>query len=366
MKILWFSWKDAEHPLAGGAEVVKSQICKRLSQNGHELIQLTAGFENAPAETQLEGCKVIRVGGRFTVYPAAWRYYKKHLKDWPDLVIDECNTLPFFCKFYVKQPRVMVIYQLAREVWFYQMPRPLSWLGYLLEPFYMRIVNDAKVITICKSTLNELCSLGFEANKIDIIRMGSDFDRLEQLSAAEKFAEPTLLCLGSLRDMKRPDQVVKAFELAKQSLPDLKLIIAGSGSGKYFESFQRLIANSAFKGDISCMGRVTEDEKKELMQKSHLIAVTSVKEGWGLIVTEAASQGTPAVVYNVDGLRDSVRNEQTGLHSPSNPDALAKAIIRLLSDKALYETCRYNGWQWSQDLTFDNCYADFCHALEIK
>jgi len=40
-----------------------------------------------------------------------------------------------------------------------------------------------------------------------------------------------------------------------------------------------------------------------LLQKSHVLAVTSVKEGWGLVVTEANPQGTPAVVYNVDGLR---------------------------------------------------------------
>ena len=366
MKILWFSWKDSEHPLAGGAEVVKSQICKRLSSNGHQVIQLTAGFENAPAETQLEGCRVIRVGGRFTVYPAAWRYYQKHLKDWPDIIIDECNTIPFFTQFYARQKRAMVIYQLAREVWFYQMPKPLSWLGYVIEPFYIRLLKYSKVITICQSTLNELNSLGFDPDNIEIIRMGSDFPILKTLDRIEKYTEPTLLYLGSLREMKRPDQVVKAFELSRQTLPHLKLIIAGCGSGKYFESLQRLIDNSPFKCDISCMGRVSEDEKKDMMQKSHLIAVTSVKEGWGLIVTEAASQGTPAVVYNVDGLRDSVRNEQTGLHSPSNPEALSKAIIRLLSDKALYDTCRYNGWQWSQDLTFDNCYADFCHALEIK
>ena len=49
------------------------------------------------------------------------------------------------------------------------------------------------------------------------------------------------------------------------------------------------------------------------MAEAHVLLMTSVREGWGLVVTEANACGTPAVVYNVPGLRDSVRNEETGL-----------------------------------------------------
>jgi hypothetical protein len=55
---------------------------------------------------------------------------------WADIVIDETNTIPFFAKYYVKEPHLMFFHQLCREIWFYQMRFPLSLIGYLLEPLY--------------------------------------------------------------------------------------------------------------------------------------------------------------------------------------------------------------------------------------
>ena len=106
------------------------------------------------------------------------------------------------------------------------------------------------------------------------------------------------------------------------------------------------------------------------MQKSHLIAVTSIKEGWGLIVTEANSQGTPAVVYDVDGLRDSCRNLETGFVCEKNtPENLSEKIQEALQDKESYERIRQNAWNWSKEINFDKSYEDFskllyCYAKE--
>jgi glycosyltransferase involved in cell wall biosynthesis len=85
-----------------------------------------------------------------------------------------------------------------------------------------------------------------------------------------------------------------------------------------------------------------------------------------LIVTEAASQGTPAVVYDVDGLRDAVRQYETGIIAQPNPSAVADSIIGLLADPQLYERLRRSAWQWSREITFDQAYADFKSALEIS
>ncbi len=45
MKILWLTWKDIKHPLAGGAEVVNEELAKRLAKDGHEVLFLVGGFE---------------------------------------------------------------------------------------------------------------------------------------------------------------------------------------------------------------------------------------------------------------------------------------------------------------------------------
>ena len=87
-------------------------------------------------------------------------------------------------------------------------------------------------------------------------------------------------------------------------------------------------------------GSLDESEKTELLTSADLLIGTSAREGWGLTVTEAALRGTPAVVYDVPGFRDSVLHERTGLVTPQTPVALAAAMRRALDDPSLYQQLR--------------------------
>jgi glycosyltransferase involved in cell wall biosynthesis len=362
MKILWMSWKDSHHPDAGGAEVVKDELCKRLILDGHQIIQLVSGFPNCDPTLNTDGGQIIRIGSRFTVYWRVYRHYKKHLKNWPDIVIDECNTVPFFSSFYVKNPSVMMVHQLAREIWFYQMPKPIAIIGFLIEPIYLWLLRKNNVITVSSSSKRDLLRYGFQENKINIISEGIAITPANNLDELSKFSDPTLLYLGSIREMKRPIDIIFAFHLAKLKIKNLKLIIAGSGGGPYFKKFISLLNRNP--KDIQYLGRVNEKQKLDLLKKSSLIVATSVKEGWGLIITEAASQGTPAVAYDVDGLRDSIKDQMTGLLTIPKIEALANGIVMILSNHELYNKCRIQGWKWSKEINFDNSYHQFIEILK--
>jgi glycosyltransferase involved in cell wall biosynthesis len=365
MRVLWLSWKDMRHPLAGGAERVQTELVRRLIADGHEVTLLVGGFPGGTAEETVDGCRVIRVGGRWTVYWRAWRYYRRHLRGWADLVIDEVNTVPFFAKFYVREHNILLVHMLCRRIWFYEIFFPLSFVGYLVEPIYLRMLRDRQVITVSESTKRDLTRYGFNADKIGIISEGIETAPLADPSAVTKFAEPTLLSLGAVRPMKRTLDQVKVFELAKDRLPNLRLKIAGDVSGSYGRRVLAYAAASCFAEDIECLGRVSPEQKFDLMRRSHLLLVTSVKEGWGLTVTEAAGQGTPAVVYNVDGLRDSVQDGRTGLVARANtPAALAELVVGLLGDPTRYAALREAGWRWSHDITFDQSYKQFIGRLK--
>lgn len=365
MKILWFTWKDRGHPLSGGAEVVNEEIAKRLVRDGHEIIFLVGGFKGCLSEEKINGYRIVRLGNRWSVYWKAYRYYKKNLCGWADLAIDEVNTVPFFCKFYVAEKNILFVHQLCREIWFYEMPFLIGLAGYITEPIYLWLLSDRKVITVSDSTKKDLMRYGFKPDRVAIISEGIEIKPIPDLESMQKYERPTILALGSIRAMKRTDCVVKAFEIAKASIPNLELIIAGDLKGRYGLKVLAHVKKSQYASSIKYLGRVSKENKTKLMQKGHIIVSTSVKEGWGLIVTEAASQGTPAVVYNVDGLRDSVRNGETGIVCKINtPGDVAGNIIKLLENKEEYERLRRAGWEWSKVIDFETSHRNFVDTIK--
>ncbi|HBU07230.1 MAG TPA: hypothetical protein DEB09_04060 [Candidatus Magasanikbacteria bacterium] len=363
MNLLWLTWKDKKNPLAGGAEVVNEELAKRLVADGHQVIFLVGGFAKGMPEEIINGYKVVRLGNRWSVYWQVYKYYKKNFIGWADLVIDEINTIPFFAKYYIKEKNILFVHQLCRKIWFYQIFFPLNVLGYILEPFYLWLLRDRKVITVSQSTKNDLLKYGFKKENVNIISEGIEIESVGDLKAT-KYPNPTILSLGAIRAMKRTDNIIKAFEMAKEKIKDLELVVAGTSEGEYGKKILKMIEYSKFKDSIKYLGKVSNEEKLEKLQKAHLFVSTSIKEGWGLVVTEANSQGTPAIVYNVDGLRDAVKNHETGIICERNtPENLAKNIVELLEDKIEYEKLRMSAWEWSKEINFENSYQDFVKNL---
>lgn len=364
MKILWFSWKDRKNPTAGGAETINEELTKRLVRSGHEVKLVVAGFSGALQEERVYGYTVIRVGNRRTVYWKAYRYYRKHLQGWADLVVDEVNTIPFLCRWYVKERNVLLVYQLCRRIWFYQIAFPLNLIGYLLEPLYLWLLRDRDVITESESTKKDMTRFGFRQDRITVFPIGIDPTPYRDLASVTKAPPPTLLSIGSVRSMKRTADIVRAFEFAKRELPALRLVVAGSASDSYGTKVRAMIRSSRYRDSIQYLGVVSASQRAALMQQAQLLCVTSVKEGWGLVVTEANAQGTPAVVYDVDGLRDSVRDSVTGVVCTRNtPAHLAEQIVTLLRDHTRYQALRKNAWEWSTQFTYEHSYRVFYSAI---
>ena len=191
------------------------------------------------------------------------------------------------------------------------------------------VYNGEKYLS---ETLESALSQDYGALEIILVNDASVDGSLE-LALHYQNMHPTIISIGSVRPMKRTIHILRAFELAKERIPNLKLIIAGDLDSGYGEKFQHEYEKSIYKDSIKVLGKVGKEKKIEILQKSHLLCVTSVKEGWGLVVTEANSQGTPAIVYDVDGLRDSVKNNVTGIVCKYNTsECMAHSIVKLLSE----------------------------------
>jgi glycosyltransferase involved in cell wall biosynthesis len=371
MKILWLTWKDYTHPQAGGAEIVLRELSARLVAEGHQVTYLTVRHKGSAAREMLDGIEVIRVGSNRYMHPfQALAYYLRHLRDRYDVVIEVVNTVPYFSALFKGRAQVFVFYhQMARDIWFFETKTPLNRIGYhFLEPLATWLTSRSKapLITVSQSTLEDLKRFGFGKQPAHIISEGIEIKPVTSLEEIRKFEKPTMLSLGAMRSMKRTIDQVKAFEIAKATIPDLRLIVVGDYKSDYGRQVMAYARHSEYAKDIRFEGQVSRSRKEELMRLSHVLTVTSVKEGWGLIVTEAASQGTPTVVYDVDGLRDSVRDRETGFVTAQTPEALAAGVGEILGNGNQYEVLRRNAWEWSKQITFDRSYSDFKTALETR
>jgi glycosyltransferase involved in cell wall biosynthesis len=182
---------------------------------------------------------------------------------------------------------------------------------------------------------------------------------------AEPAGPPTILSFGAARAMKRGLHVLRAFELAKREIPELRFVVAGDLSGRYGRKLAAAIAASPHRADIDTLGRVAAANRASVFRRAHLLCAASVKEGWGLVVSEAAAQGVPSVVYDVDGLRDSVKDGDTGVVvKRGDPEAMGKAIIELMKDGKRRAALRERGWSTLRPGGLQSSVREFIAALQ--
>lgn len=367
-KVLWISWKDIKNPQAGGAELVGHELRKRLVLNGHSVTHLTNNFQKGQQILDIDGVKTIRLPAPRFLYPIVTDiYFSRNLRDKFDIIIEEVNTAPCFISYFKgKENLFLWFHQLTEEVWNYEFSFPFSLVGrYILEPgaLFLQKLRSPKVITISQSTKDDLIKAGFNGDNISIV-LNASKEKVETFLPKEE--DFTVMYYGSMRAMKRPEDVIKAFAMAFRGTSK-KLWLSGGADQNRKNYLLTLIKRLGIADQTTWWGRLDDTKKMELLGKASVVSMTSIKEGWGIVVTEAGISGTPAVVYNVDGLRDSVKHLKTGVIVPNgNIAALAQAFISLSQDSKLYELLRKNAITFHSHLTFDNTYRDFAEIIGIR
>lgn len=363
-KILWLSWKDYKNPQYGGAEVVGHQIRTRLVTAGHEVTHLTSSFPNAQEKENIEGVETIRVKSSRVLLPlnTFLYFYSKLRKNTYDVIIEEINTAPYFSRFYpIKAKRFLFFHQLTGDVWDFEFPFPLNIIGkFILEPLSLLINKGVKnVIAMSMSTKNDLQRHGFTKNTISIISEATDLPGLKKREVIAKDKNFTVVYFGSLRKMKRPESVITSFALGLKH-SDAKLVISGGAPQKRMAELKRLAEKNGIDTQTIFTGRISDNEKRELFKQSHVVCMTSIKEGWGIVVMEAGLFETPAVVFNVDGLRDAVIDDKTGLIVENNNHlAFGKALRFLYDNPKIVKQLGVQAREFNSQFSFEKTYSEF-------
>ena len=342
----------------GGAEVFTHEVAKRWVKAGHEVTLFTSEFAGCREEEILDGIRVVRAGGRFGVYWIAKKYYGKVFsKEGYDVVIDEINTRPFFAPKFVKncEKVVALVHQLAREYWFYETPFPVSYLGYhFLENRWLKNYVNVPTVTVSESTKRDLLNLGFK--NVFVVPEGLDFKPLRRFPEKEKY--PVVAYVGRLKRAKRPDHAVRAFKVVKEKVPDAELWVLGDGP------LRKDLEGMAEDG-VKFFSGLSDAQRRNWVGRSWVLVNPGVREGWGLNIIEANAFGVPCVAYDVAGLRDSVKNNETGLLAEAgNFGDLAEKVVTVLSDESMREELRKNALKYSRGFQWDITAKDFMSVLE--
>lgn len=353
MRILIFNWRDLKHSWAGGGEIYIFEQASRWVKMGHD-VTVFCGQDiekDLPSFEIIDGIKIYRKGGRYSLYLwSAW-YYFTRLRGKADVVVDVVNGIPFFTPLFCLVPKISYVYHLHGNQFFYELPFPLSHFGFIIERFIFPLLyKHLPVIVISETTKKQLIKIGFSEKNITVIYCGINQSIHVGKNSVKKFSNPTILYLGRIKKYKRVNLLLNIFPKIVEKVPRTRLIIAGWGTEA--SHLADLIMMGPLRKKISLVGPVSNKEKLALLSKSWLFVNPSIGEGWSMAVIEANLYGTPAVSFNVSGLTESIQNGKTGLLAKNEEDLINK-ICEILKDHMLRERLSQNAVEWANSFNWD-------------
>ncbi len=366
MNILIFSWRGPRHPDAGGAEISTHEHAKGWVKAGHKVTLFTSAYKNAKELEYIDRVRIIRKGSQFFgVHLAAAKWFICDRKELFDIVIDQFHGIPFFTPIYIKAPKLAFIHEAAKELWtLNQFPFPINFfvsiLGLKLESLMSIFYKKINFMTVSESTRDDLVSWGIDRKRIEVIYNGLN---ICEVANYKKEKIKTLIFLNAVTRDKGIERALEIYaKLENKYNHGIQFWVVGKCSSKYKSYLFGKIRKLGIKR-IKFWGFVSEKKKFELLKKTHLLINVSYREGWGLVVLEAASVGTPTIAFNIPGLKDSIKDNVTGLLSDSSINSFVKKVDSILNNKEEYKRLSQNARLWSKNFRWDNSVAESLRLL---
>ncbi len=348
-KILLINWRDIKNPEAGGAELYFHEIFKRLNTRNYEVTVLSHSVPGLPAEEVVDGMRTIRTGSKFLFNYTAFLYARKHQKEY-DLIVEDLNKIPFFTTLGTKCKRMHMVMHFFRKSIFRETFFPLALYVYLMERAVALFYRNEHFLAISQSTADEIVDMGIKAKEIMVVEPGIDTEYFKPTQA--KADPPVISYVGRLMKYKNAQFVIKAMPRLRELVPGIVLEVAGGGD--YRAELEKMVDELGVKDSVRFLGRVSEDEKRDLLSRSSLFINPSFKEGWGINNIEANLCGTISMSNNVAGLKDSVVDGVTGLlYENDDPEGFCQKAAAVLHDKERLATLERQAKERALSMSWD-------------
>lgn len=215
----------------------------------------------------------------------------------------------------------------------------LATLGYTGLDFFAKLIASLSYkcldAIIVESENNKKIAIKFrqgDPRKIHIINYGLNIsffrDNPNHVKGDYAAWEPVIGTIGRLEEQKGHQYLIEAISILKRDYPKVRLLIAGTGS--LLNQLQGLIKSYNLENNAQLMGHCEDISK--FLSDIDIFVLSSIYEGLPFSILEAMAVRKPVVATDVDGVRDVVINQETGLLvKPRNPQALVEAIRYLLN-----------------------------------
>ena len=339
--VLLLCWRDTGHPQGGGSEAYLQRIGARLVESGVAVTMRTARYPGAARRDVIDGIRVSRGGGRYSVY--IWAGLAMVLARIglgplrgvrPDVVVDTQNGIPFLARLAYGRRVAVLVHHCHREQW----PvagAAIGRLGWFVESTLSpRAHRHNQYVTVSLPSARDLTALGVSPGRIAVVRNGLDQAPAHTLTESRS-PTPRIALLSRLVPHKQIEDALEAVAALRTRVPGLHLDVVGGGWWR-----RRLVDHAELLGitdAVTFHGHVDDDAKHRVLQRSWVHLLPSRKEGWALAVIEAAQHAVPTIGYRSSGgLTDSIVDGVTGLLVDDH-DGLVDGLDRLLTDRVLRE-----------------------------
>ena len=343
------AWRDYDDPEAGGSELHAHRVITAWSEAGLDVSMTTSSVPGGRRVIRRDGYRVIRRAGRYSVFPRSILSGAVGRIGTGDGVVEIWNGMPFFSPLWSRSPQITFLHHVHAEMWKMVLPRGLAELGHALEhrvahPFYRR----CRIVTLSHSSKEEIVDrLHLPAERITVTPPGVE---PRFTPGGERSPVPLVVAVGRLVPVKQFPLLIEALVRLRMTVPDLQAVIAGEGYER--DALEALVRGHGAESWITLPGFVDDDALVDLYRRAWVVASSSLREGWGMTVTEAGACGTPSVVTRIGGHEDAVLDGKSGILVDGTDD-MVRALERVLRDDMLRRRLGVGALEHAGGLTWD-------------
>jgi glycosyltransferase involved in cell wall biosynthesis len=233
--------------------------------------------------------------------------------------------------------------------------------AYARTSLWVAIRRSSRILTVSEASKRDILQYFRVAEKkIDVIHNAIDErfhepppeEEVERVRQRYQLDGPFVLYAGNIKPHKNLERLIEAFHtLRKHGFEEVKLLIIGDEVSKY-ATLRRAVHRHKLHKHVRFFGFVPDQTLAVLYRLAGVFVFPSLYEGFGLPPLEAMASGTPVITSNVSSLPEVV-GDAALLIDPYDPDALADAMRRVLTDSALREDLRQRGFARAREFSWE-------------